>query len=107
MRRAARRTEVKKISEGSPNLLDLIRSGEIDLLINTISQDKKIEMEGALIRRASVEHGIPCLTSLDTAKALLLALSSKKEGQIFDCLTIDQYLRSGYENGQHPEAAKV
>jgi carbamoyl-phosphate synthase large subunit len=99
--------EVKKISEGSPNLLDLVRGGEIDLLINTISRDKKIELEGALIRRASVEHGIPCLTSLDTAKALLLALSSKKEGQTFDCLTIDQYLRSGYQDGQHPEAAKV
>ena len=39
-------------------------------------------------------HGIPCLTSLDTAKALLLALASKKEGQTFDCLTIDQYLRA-------------
>jgi len=99
--------EVKKISEGSPNLLDLVRGGEIDLLINTISRDKKIELEGALIRRASVEHGIPCLTSLDTAKALLLALASKKEGQTFDCLTIDQYLRSGYQDGQHPEAAKV
>ena len=86
--------EVKKIGEGSPNLLDLVRSGEIDLLINTISRDKKIEIEGAMIRRASVEHGIPCLTSLDTAKALLLALASKKEGQTFDCLTIDQYLRA-------------
>ncbi len=86
--------EVKKISEGSPNLVDLIRSGEIDLLVNTISNDKKIEIEGAMIRRASVEHGIPCLTSLDTAKALLLALASKQEGQTFDCLTIDRYLHA-------------
>ena len=85
-------TRVKKISEGSPNLVDLIRSGRIDLLINTISKDKKIEREGAMIRRASVEHGIPCLTSLDTAKALLYALSSRKEGESFDCVTIDKYV---------------
>ena len=85
-------TPVKKISEGSPNLVDLIRSGKIVLLINTISKDKKIEREGAMIRRASVEHGIPCLTSLDTAEALLYALSSRKEGEIFDCLTIDKYV---------------
>lgn len=84
--------EVKKISEGSPNLVDLIRSGKIDLLINTISKDKKIEREGSIIRRASVEHGIPCLTSLDTARALFYALSSKKEGDDFDCLTIDKYV---------------
>ena len=45
-----------------------------------------------MIRRASVEHGIPCLTSLDTAEALLYALSSRKEGEIFDCLTIDKYV---------------
>ncbi|MHB0913112.1 MAG: carbamoyl-phosphate synthase large subunit [Armatimonadota bacterium] len=83
---------VKKISEGGPNLVDLIRSGKINLLINTISKDKKIEREGAMIRRASVEHGIPCLTSLDTAKALLLAISSRKAGDTFDCLTIDQYV---------------
>ena len=84
---------VNKISEGSPSLLDLIRSEKIDLLINTISSEKKIEREGAIIRRASVEHGIPCLTSLDTARALLYALSSRKEGEIFDCLTIDRYIQ--------------
>ncbi len=83
---------VNKISEGSPNLVDLIRSGNVSLLINTISKDKKIEREGAVIRRASVEHGIPCLTSLDTARALLYALSSRKEGETFGCLTIDKYV---------------
>ncbi len=83
---------VHKISEGSPNLIDLIRGGKVDLLINTLSKDKKIEREGAAIRRTSVEHGIPCLTSLDTAKALLYALSSRKEGETFGCLTIDKYV---------------
>lgn len=88
-----RNQPVNKISEGSPSLLDLVRSGKIDLLINTISNEKKIEREGAIIRRASVEHGIPCMTSLDTAKALLYALSSRKEGEDFDCLTIDGYVK--------------
>jgi carbamoyl-phosphate synthase large subunit len=83
---------VNKISQGSPNLIDLIRSSKIDLLINTICKDKHIEREGSVIRRASVEHGIPCLTSLDTAQALLYALSSRKEGETFGCLTIDKYV---------------
>ncbi|MHB1000581.1 MAG: carbamoyl-phosphate synthase large subunit [Armatimonadota bacterium] len=85
-------SQVLKISDGSPNLLDLVRSGKIDMLINTLSKDKKIEHEGAMIRRASVEHGIPCLTSLDTAKALLYALSARNEGDNLSCMPIDQYV---------------
>ena len=85
-------TSVKKISEGTPNLLDLVRSGEVSLLINTISTDKKIEKEAALIRRASVEHSIPCLTSLDTARALHTALATRKQGETFDVMTVDKYI---------------
>ncbi|MDO8589438.1 MAG: carbamoyl-phosphate synthase large subunit [Armatimonadota bacterium] len=85
-------TRVHKISEGSPNLLDLIRGNKVDLLLNTISKDKHVEIEGGVIRRASVQHGIPCLTSLDTAKALLLALEARRAGEPLECLTIDQYL---------------
>ncbi len=84
-------TPVKKIHEGSPNLLDLIRSGEIHLLINTLSKDKRIEREAALIRRASVEMGVPCLTSLDTARALLLSLTVHHKDHEFACVPIDEY----------------
>ena len=83
---------VNKISEGNPNLVDLIRSGRVSLLINTISKDKKIEMEAAKLRRASVEHSIPCLTSLDTARALHTALASRREGEVFKVVTIDKYV---------------
>jgi carbamoyl-phosphate synthase large subunit len=86
-------TAVHKISEGSPNMLDLIRGNKVDLLVNTISKDKHVEMEGAIIRRATVQHGIPCLTSLDTARALLLALEARRNGEPLQCLTIDQYLQ--------------
>jgi carbamoyl-phosphate synthase large subunit len=83
---------VKKIHEGSPNTADLIRSGEVDLVINTLSPDRNPEREGARIRRATVEHNIPCLTSLDTARALLLALSSRKRGSEITATPIHQYV---------------
>ncbi len=85
-------TAVKKISEGTPNLLDFIRSGEVALLINTVSADRKIEQEAALIRRASVESAIPCLTSLDTARALHTALATRRHGEPFPVMTVDQYV---------------
>ncbi|HVK02176.1 MAG TPA: ATP-grasp domain-containing protein, partial [Armatimonadaceae bacterium] len=87
-----------KISEGGPNLLDLIHSGRLALILNTISKDKRIEREGAQIRRASVERGVPCLTSLDTARALLLALRAHHEGGGVDThgvRTVDEYLAEG------------
>ncbi len=87
-----------KISEGSPNLLDLIHGGRLALILNTISKDKRIEREGALIRRASVERGVPCLTSLDTARALLVALQAYHQGggasgaDTFGVRTVNEYL---------------
>ncbi len=87
-------TEVRKIADvGESNLMDLIVNNKVDLLINTASKDRKIEMEAAVIRRASVQRSIPCLTSLDTAKALLIALSSKKKGERPECLPIDEYVK--------------
>ena len=77
---------------GSPNLVDLLHSERIDLLINTISKDRRIAREGALIRRASVERSVPCLTSLDTARAMLLAIEAHRAGGGLDVHTVDEYL---------------
>jgi len=82
---------LKKLHEGSPNIIDLIHSGEVDLIINTLSPDRNPEREGARIRRATVEHNIPCLTSLDTARALLLALASRKHDEAIRTVTIHEY----------------
>ena len=85
-------TTVKKLHQGDGNIVDLIKSGNITLLINTLSSDKRIEREGTRIRRASVEAGVPCLTSLDTAHALLLSLSARKQADGFALATVDEYL---------------
>ena len=86
-------TPVNKISEGAPNIMDLVRSGDVDLVLNTLSPERNPEREGARIRRASVEHSIPCLTSLDTARALLFALSSRREREELNLLPINDYAK--------------
>jgi carbamoyl-phosphate synthase large subunit len=68
---------VPKIGEGSPNLLDYIKSKRVQLLVNTPSPERRAEQQGLLIRRAAVESGVPCLTALDTAWALLRALDAR------------------------------
>ncbi len=47
----------------------------------------------SVIRKASVQRYIPCLTSLDTAAALLRALRSKKMGEKPECLPVDAYMK--------------
>ncbi|PLT34274.1 carbamoyl-phosphate synthase large subunit [Bacillus sp. V5-8f] len=67
---------VEKIGESGKNLLDVIRNGEAQLVINTLTKGKQPERDGFRIRRESVENGIPCLTSLDTAEAILRVIES-------------------------------
>ena len=67
-------TEVRKLAEGSQDILRLIRSGECVAVINTPTLGKTVDRDGFLIRRAAVEARVPCLTSLDTALAVVTAL---------------------------------
>ncbi|MGM7720301.1 carbamoyl-phosphate synthase large subunit [uncultured Metabacillus sp.] len=67
---------VNKIGTDEPNLLDVIRKGEAQFVINTLTKGKQPARDGFKIRRESVENGIPCLTSLDTAVAILRVLES-------------------------------
>jgi len=67
-------TITKKLSEGHPNVLDVIRDGVVDGVINTLSGRRAPLRDGFEIRRAAAEKRIPCITSLDTAAALTQAL---------------------------------
>ncbi len=83
---------VMKIHEGQPNLLDFIREGQVSLMVNTPSADAKAEAEGARIRRACIETGIACVTSIDTAKALVRALRVFRNPEASNCLRMEEYL---------------
>ena len=64
---------VNKIEQEAPTLMDLILGHEIDLVID-IPRQGEHSKDGFLIRRVSVETGVTCITSLDTANALLTSL---------------------------------
>ena len=61
---------------GEHDLLSVIQKGEVQLVVNTMTKGKIYERDGFQIRRESVENGIPCLTSLDTANALADVIDS-------------------------------
>ncbi|MDQ2866494.1 MAG: carbamoyl-phosphate synthase large subunit [Candidatus Eremiobacteraeota bacterium] len=68
---------VNKIADGSPHVLDLIGQRKVDLVINDAKGAREIT-DNYKIRRAAVEAGIACLTSLDTTRALAEALISSE-----------------------------
>jgi carbamoyl-phosphate synthase large subunit len=72
--------KLNKLTEESPTILDAIKNGQVQLLVNTITHGKEPERDGFKIRRAAVEHNIPCLTSLDTVKAFLQVLIALEDG---------------------------
>lgn len=71
---------VNKISQESPNVMDLILGHKIDLVIDTPTQgngDKN--RDGFLIRRNAIETGVYCITAMDTANALATSLENAQE----------------------------
>ena len=81
---------VKKIGEGKPDILDLIQSGKINLVINTPTRGRQPKRDGFKIRRKSVEQSIPCLTSLDTARAVIAGLKLDKEERDLEMIDITE-----------------
>ncbi|MBE5904218.1 MULTISPECIES: carbamoyl-phosphate synthase large subunit [Pseudobutyrivibrio] len=81
---------VNKITQESPNVMDLILGHKIDLVIDTPTQghgDKT--RDGFLIRRNAIETGINCITAMDTAVALATSLeSATTEYTLVDVATI-------------------
>jgi carbamoyl-phosphate synthase large subunit len=72
---------IRKVQEGSPNVIDLLRKGEIRLIINTPS-DKQSRQDHYQIMRAAVDYGVPYITTVQAARAAALAIEAIKKEQI-------------------------
>jgi len=64
----------------------MIASGTVDLIINTPTKGRKQDTDGFKIRRSAVEHSVGCVTSVDTARALLTV---RQQGRSEDLTPID------------------
>jgi carbamoyl-phosphate synthase large subunit len=80
---------VQKIGEGKPDIVDLIKGGEIDLVIN-VPAGKKSQLDSKPIRSAAVMQGIPYITTLEGAQAAISGMDSL-ERTGFSVKTIQEY----------------
>jgi carbamoyl-phosphate synthase large subunit len=79
----------KKLSEGHPNVLDVINDKTVNGIVNTITGGRIQLRDGFRIRRAATEKRIPCFTSLDTTQAALKVLL--RGSQIYSALPVSDY----------------
>lgn len=82
---------VYRISEGEPNVISLLESGKINYVISTSETGRKPSRDSVKMRRKAVERSIACLTSIDTANALLECLEMHKsvnDVEMIDITTI-------------------
>jgi carbamoyl-phosphate synthase large subunit len=72
--------KVFKVNESRPNVVDRIKSAEIDLIINT-PLGRKSRFDDKSIRRAAVQHGVTCITTLSAASAAIQGIRALQQGE--------------------------
>lgn len=70
-------TRVKKIAEGHPNLIDYLKNGDVQLILNTPS-GKGARTDEGKIRASGVQYGVPCITTLAAAEAAVRAMEATR-----------------------------
>lgn len=83
---------LNKIKDGHPTLLDRLFEGKVSLMINTPGQGQANTADAARIRRACIETGVACVTSIDTARALAQALGVFEQPVTATCHTVTEYV---------------
>lgn len=73
--------ELKKLQEGHPNLLDYLIDGKVQMIINTPS-GKGARTDEGKIRAASVSHGVPCITTIQAADAVIWAMEALRQEEL-------------------------
>ncbi|MBT6680441.1 MAG: carbamoyl-phosphate synthase large subunit, partial [Chloroflexi bacterium] len=80
----------KRLSEGHPNVVDIIEDGSVGAVVNTVTGDRSIMQDGFHIRRAAAERRVPIFTSIDTARAAVESLAAGEAA--YNVMRLDEYL---------------
>jgi carbamoyl-phosphate synthase large subunit len=80
---------VYKVNEGRPHIVDMIKSGKIDLILNT-PLGKSSFFDERAIRRAAMQHGVPCITTLSGGAAVASGIAALQRNKV-DVLALQEY----------------
>ena len=88
------RSVVNKVLEGRPHCVDAIRSGEVQLVINTASTPQSVA-DSFAIRRSALTHGVPHYTTMAGARAAVHAIAALKSGTL-EVAPLQSYFRGSF-----------
>ena len=86
---------VGKVHQRSSDIIQMIKLGKIHMVVNTQAPGKHVAKDGFRIRRATVELGVPCFTSLDTAWEVMRVLTFMRDRRLVYSLAIQDYVGGG------------
>ena len=94
----------KRLDEGAPNVVDLIRERTVDMVVNTPEGGRSTLQDGFYIRRAAAEQRLPCFTSIDTADRAVAAMLQRDDG--YSVLPLRDYVARTPTAGPSPVSAR-
>ncbi|MDF0605484.1 carbamoyl-phosphate synthase large subunit [Neisseriaceae bacterium TC5R-5] len=78
---------VNKVNEGRPHIVDMIKNGQVDLVINTVDEKRQAIQDSHSIRRSALQMRIPQYTTLAGAKAVCVGMA---HAEAFDVYSVQQ-----------------
>jgi carbamoyl-phosphate synthase large subunit len=72
-------TPINKVQEGRPHIVDMIKNGEISLIVNTVEEKRKAVRDSYAIRRAALQERVTLITTLDGARAACTGMEHAEE----------------------------
>ena len=93
---------LSRVSEGSPNVVEMLERGEVALVINTPG-GKKPRSDGVIIRSLAVARGVPCITTVPGAFASISGMRAMASGQLQVMSLQEQYAMAAAGNGGGPQ----
>ncbi len=89
---------VYKVNEGRPHIVDMIKSGKVDLILNT-PLGKSSFFDERAIRRAAMQHRVPCITTLSGGAAVASGIAALQQNKV-DVLALQEYHEAVGNGGQ-------
>ncbi len=80
---------VFKVNEGRPNIVDHIKRGEVALIINT-PLGRASHFDEQAIRRAALQHNVPCVTTMTGAQAIVEAIGARAGGGVIQVRSLQE-----------------